>query len=261
VFPTELLNWSCESIFSIAGIYFNYQTERGRSLSFRKFILDAIDKAELVKYAPGCKIATSFIPASMFNTGVFSTEFEHESEQIELLPSENRKKLVIPFFGMSGENEPAGWAKNLASQLEKAGLEVEFKQPENGIFKNGDDEFPFYLAGFIPDVASPLDVYRLFASDGPWLQGQAQFSNEYAKRLSKISDLKSSEVPENFADIEEFFRQNIIAIPLFSQPVNFWYDPKKICCPHPLLHGFSPHFQELQLVNKDSENETNFKNC
>jgi hypothetical protein len=138
-----------------------------------------------------------------------------------------------------GTGPRASWTKVLEENLHQAGLNIHFlSEPKEMNFSPGRP-IPFIIAGFIPSLSCPTDIFRVFQEGGGWVGQLNQPDKQYHTLLNAPISLES----EN-ALAQRFYDENY-AIPLFETAPRYCYNQSTILGMNELEQAFDVYLDKI----------------
>ena len=207
---------------SVTGIYFNFDNELGRDLSFRKAIALAVSRkpltANVTSYAPN----SEFLASQFWGRAKLEEHQDIQKARQELqklagkLPKES---IRVPVFNSEFGNGALGkYLEVLAGQLKEIGLNAVFYKSEKKFFDQSDRGTPFRIISLGADVADPVVLFGSFRSGSPMTPHYPPSDARYEELYNRAAHAESLDTKVlAVADLSRYFMEQVYAVPLFER--------------------------------------------
>jgi ABC-type oligopeptide transport system substrate-binding subunit len=207
---------------SVTGIYFNFENDLGRDLSFRRAIALGVSRKPLTTNV------ASYAPNSEFLASQFWGRAKLEERQDIQKARQALQKFVgklpkeairIPVFNSEFGNGALGrYVEVLEGQLKEVGLNIIFYKSDKKFFDQSDREIPFRIISLGADVADPLVLFGLFKRGSPMIPHYPQNDTRYEELYNHAAHAESLDTKVlAVADLSRYFMEQVYAVPLFER--------------------------------------------
>jgi ABC-type transport system substrate-binding protein len=227
--PARLHEFKTNHVFCFAGIYFDYRSSWARKRDFRRAVAMAIDSQAVAKAFPD-RVPNRLL----FGKNSRPRAFDRFDEQLVKSYNPIEARRIFKDLGLSNQilflsasRAKSPYSEMLVRQLNDAGLKVEFVQ--NGTFDGSQEaaeNTPLTLVGFVPSIASDLQVFRLFRNKSGWVASLDEVRAEYEELNERALLTTDRNLMEDMnLKLLGLMCQEIYAIPLFEDYVSLFADP------------------------------------
>lgn len=223
----------------VFGIFFNFDTDLGRSRVFRQSVLNAIDRTTLAAELQGGYRSSNVFSSLPGCELPFNRSRSDDSSLVQ-------QSIVIPFVYGDVKSPTWKWARELERQFQAASLPISVQFKPNAFpLAAGPGAAPLSVVGFIPDVHDALQFYSLFAGGGPWVTSSV--NPDYDTVLSEARQAVGEKRLTLIGKLAKLFSQDILAIPLVAQPISYWYVPSQVA---PSSIGLEQHYLQFHALRR-----------
>ena len=137
----------------------------------------------------------------------------------EVLTQFSPGKLVMSVTGAAQSRNNDQWVEAMVAALNDAGCPIHIVDA-NSI---SDEVHCFNISGFLPSVSSPSNLFALFQENSGWVPKLDVHDDIYNDLINQVRTN-----PSLISDLNERFINMAYAIPLFEEPVSWYWDESKI---------------------------------
>jgi ABC-type oligopeptide transport system substrate-binding subunit len=233
----------------IRGIYFNYQSELGRDLRFRKAVASAIDRPKLVSSQPYTSPTYEMVPSNLWGRlGLKpAPDLSAARQWVAEIFKGQSPRLIVPIPHLDPNSPENRWMLQLLMQLKNIGLNIQLNPNAAPVFRPEDTASPFFLLGYIPEIPDPFVLFRTFREGGPWVSRLTTSDREFESLLDTDLGVQSLDSQtELIQKLGARFQEQHYAVPLFEQPLVYWMNPERV---ESLGEEFQRHTLLFEKIN------------
>jgi hypothetical protein len=207
----------------ITGLFFNYRSDLGRSITFRRAVSLSVERSALVCGNPFAREQEHLAPSWMTEGKTVDAAGRNIEEARRLFASLEaagrlRPLTEIGLFRYEPESPEWAWLAALSRQLTEAGFRHDFEPGRTPFFSENDAETPFWIIDFIPSSDDPLVLYEVFCKNGPWRVGDIDDRDNFESALRRCRRLPfGARRDEALLEMMRTFRDHCLAVPLFEK--------------------------------------------
>jgi ABC-type transport system substrate-binding protein len=245
------------SVYSNAGLLYNYQTELGKNENFRKAISLALDRNKIAEKALFNEMIpedqmftqTSWLKKYRADIPIQSQNIEEAKKLLNLVPENLWKDKVfqVPTYWEDvSDINSLGYIKEIQQQLKEIGIETEFLNTDTNYDKFADnDKNVFFFTGFGYPHEDPHRNFGHF-SEGSFFKHEHPVDPVYEKLFS-LSLKHAAENPEYTKQLSQYFTEkNIMTIIMFQRMV-LSYDSRRVLSLGNQTNGIRLAIWEIQM--------------
>lgn len=192
------------------GIFFNYDSNLGSNVLFRKALNYALDRNKLCKNIEYLIPNSEVLPHGYW--GRIDTEDKQNIEEARKIISSMKNipnPLIIKIYGQSEEELNMYQYKEIKNQLEKIGL--------NPIFSKEAKDFSLFIGGIVAHYKDPSLIFQYFV-EGSFFENAYPKNDEQIKYyFNKLNNSYNDHDRIYYAqELSRYFKENNILIPLWD---------------------------------------------
>lgn len=212
-----------EKATSVTNIVFNFESQLGSDINFRKAIEYAVNRDELSASSDAYRKTDQFLASHFWGRIDIPSHFDptKAKEYISKIKGSQKSKILrIPVFNSSlGDKALGRYFEFLKKQLAKANILVEFYDSKDKFFPKDDKITPFRIITLGADVADPLVLFGLMQGKNSPLW--PHFPEKDKKRDELISIAKDAQSLDKKAlavqALSRHFHDQVTTVPLFER--------------------------------------------
>ncbi|TVQ77033.1 MAG: ABC transporter substrate-binding protein [Bradymonadales bacterium] len=202
----------------IYAIAFNFRSSLGSSQDFREAVSLVLNRAALAERSSHSRPSTWLIPERLVARDLAPEERMDGARAKQIFEKLGIKSLDIPIY----VKDPHPWMVELQGQFEASGVELRFRQANMRLFDPADERSPFWLIGWMPNVADALVIFEIFKDGGPYVANSGLEDAEYLRLLERARSEADPERREQAVRrLAEHFNGVHRVIPLFEEQVAY----------------------------------------
>ncbi|MES2769429.1 MAG: ABC transporter substrate-binding protein [Bdellovibrionota bacterium] len=218
----------------IWGIFFNNVNDLGSNKDFKKAVMYAIDRTEIIAGDSSAKPAYEPLTSLIWgrNNTKYNPDLKKSLSYIEKIKNyPKNEKIKIPVF--SGTKITESRQKKLdiiSKQLKMIGLNVEFfATSEKFISRDVAKSSPFIISGRVANMLDPLLMFASYRKNSPYEfespKDDSAFENLYTHALNTKDEKPRLKAIQN---LSKHVTDEAIMIPMLEIKSEFFYQEKSI---------------------------------
>jgi ABC-type transport system substrate-binding protein len=231
--PDLLIKQKLDIANRVTAIFFNFKSDLGSNLEFRKALSYAINRSEITHGYEDFNSINELLPTHFWGRAD-SKENYNTQKSITILDTMSKnhsfKKIKASVFNSGTPGEPDGiYLDRLKSQLSRVGIEIEIFKSKDKFLDKNDTSTVLRIFSLGSDVIDPLAQFAVFRRGSPFDSFFPAENPQYELLYDSASKAPSFDVKvESVRKLSAFANEIVLTVPLFERQATYWINPKRI---------------------------------